>query len=325
MDCVGSGNTISIVWDEISSSYRIVWNTVSSTGVVGSLYTAKDLGTTPIAGLPTVAALPGGNIIIVAQTTADDILARTFSLTGTPVGSEVILNQDTTTANQESPSVGVLNDGTMMAAWDKSSTLIQARRITSTGAAAGNEIAASTDGARPSVTGLGDGTVMVAWQKMGLDERVSGNVYDTTGTLKTSFTLPVTLNGQGYPKIVPVGGDKVILFHTQLGDLFANTVSTGVTTSTPTPTPTPTTGGTPTPTPTPTTGGTPTPTPTPTTGGTPTPTPTPTPTSPSSANSMAPNLVLGVAALGASIYNAYAELFSDAYNLVAGTYKDKTA
>ncbi|MBP2294912.1 hypothetical protein [Azospirillum rugosum] len=73
---------------------------------------------------PTVAALPSGGFIVawtdVSQTGADGsgsaVRAQTFSAAGKKVGLEFLVNTTTATA-QASPSLAVLPDGTVVAAW----------------------------------------------------------------------------------------------------------------------------------------------------------------------------------------------------------------
>ena len=140
-----------------------------------------------------------GNALIVWQsvnqvspTSQGDIVGRLFDPAGNPVGSEVLLNQNSA-GSQERPAAAMNSSGNAIVAWasfeDSASIYdIKARRWAH-GNPAGNEFLVNTTTAytqsRPAAAITEDGAFLIAWDSWfqdGSDRGIFAQRFDSTGT-----------------------------------------------------------------------------------------------------------------------------------------------
>jgi hypothetical protein len=191
---------------------------------------------------PVVAALPGGNVIVVwssygqvSSTSMADVYAQMLTSGGSKVGGEFLVNQFTS-YNQRSPAVAALSGGGFVIVWiseqERFSNLsgppsvdVYGRLYSASGAAIGNEFLVNTGTnicSGPTVAAGSDGGFMVAWAEK--DVIVRTNSWDI-------FTRPFSSAGVGgaarrvntftfgdqyTPKITATGTDYLALW-TSLG------------------------------------------------------------------------------------------------------------
>ncbi|NOT16045.1 MAG: hypothetical protein HOP21_10860 [Methylotenera sp.] len=129
---------------------------------------------------PSVAALADGGFVVSWQSDGQDgsdngIYAQRYDATGTPQGSEFLVNL-VTLDGQTNPSVAGLEDGGFVIAWEASSAFsgeIIVRRYDAAGNAISNDILVNstiaTKQEAPSVTALTDGGFVVSWTSYNQD------------------------------------------------------------------------------------------------------------------------------------------------------------
>lgn len=156
---------------------------------------------------PDLAALSDGRFLATWWTfddTADGdssaVKGQIFDATGTPDGTEFLVNTQAA-GSQGLPSAAGLTNGGFVVAWqtwdaaqDGSASAIKAQLFDATGMPEGTEFLVNTTTAnaqeRPYVTGLEDGGFVVSWQSGLLGYDLNTQTYDASGT--------------------PVGGENVV-------------------------------------------------------------------------------------------------------------------
>lgn len=141
---------------------------------------------------PSVATLPDGRFLVVWS--GDDngdgagtcIRGRYFGTTGTPAGSDFIVNT-TATGNQGDPSIATLADGRLAVAWASDEvaglggTSIRVRLFNVDGTPAGTDFLVnantSDDEFDPVVTALSDGRFAVSWQSYRVGDDILDEAY----------------------------------------------------------------------------------------------------------------------------------------------------
>jgi len=193
----------------------IVWSSYdqdgSDYGVYGQLHNADGtfLGsefqlntfTTNAQYLPRVAALQDGEFIVAWQTVGQydgwDIYARRYAADGTPLGGEALLN-NTTSSTQDQPSLSGRNDGSYVASWrgypDGGGYGIFTRPFSADNTPIVNDINTVTEVKynqyRPDVATTATGSIVV-WESNGQDN----NGYGIYGQL---FTLGGNKSGEEF-------------------------------------------------------------------------------------------------------------------------------
>ena len=124
---------------------------------------------------PKITALADGGYVITwtsSKNGFEDIFARRYDSTGTPVGNATVVNT-TTAVSQFDPEITTLTDGGYIITWvswlqdDGSSYGIYAQRYDATGVAVGGETrinsTTANDQTQPAITALRDGGYVIAW------------------------------------------------------------------------------------------------------------------------------------------------------------------
>jgi hypothetical protein len=189
-------------------TFTVVWQ---SPGGTGDIYAQRlsadgnDLGswfevnTTTLydQGNPDIASFSNGGFVVTWESDGQDgnaygVYARLYANDGTPVGSELRVNQ-TIFYDQFDPSATVLTDGSFVITWADGELgdgiswgdSIYGRHFAATGVSLGGEFqVASGDVDQPTATQLNDGGFMVAWQSNqdGDGWGVYGRTYEADGT-----------------------------------------------------------------------------------------------------------------------------------------------
>jgi heme oxygenase len=174
-----------------SGSFVVVWNSDtqdgSGLGVFGQRFDSSGapLGsefrvntyTTSSQQLPSVAADPSGNFVVVWQSESQDgssagIFGQRYASSGAPLGPEFLVNTFTT-SYQRRPSVGADAAGNFVVVWesalqDGSSTGIAGQRFSGSGEPLGSEFLVNTyttnGQAQPSVAADAFGDFVVVWE-----------------------------------------------------------------------------------------------------------------------------------------------------------------
>ena len=192
---------------------------------------------------PSVAQNAAGSILVTWTADGVDgdlaaVQARLLSPVGNPVGPASQLNQFTQ-YHQRSPGVTALPDGSFVAVWiseqqrGQNKVDVYARRLGANGSPEGDEFLVS-DGekpcATPSIAAFSNGGYVVAWAEH--DHTVPGAVWDVAtrtfrdGTaIGTSSILNQRRAGlQGFPKIAVVQDEAMIVYRSQGGDGYGESV-----------------------------------------------------------------------------------------------------
>jgi hypothetical protein len=130
-----------------------------------------------------VAARPDGSFVVVwrgLDSSGQGIRARWFDATGSPTGSETVVN-GTTSGDQSEPAVAVDGAGTTMIVWQTNHTgnlEVRGRLFNASGSPLGAEFALNTTTANdqqlPAVAGSAGGGFVAAWQSYGQDGPAQG-------------------------------------------------------------------------------------------------------------------------------------------------------
>jgi len=192
---------------------------------------------------PSIALSSSGSIIVTWTADGVDgdlaaVQSRLLSPTGKPVGQVSRLNQFTQ-YHQRSSSVASLADGTFVVVWiseqqrGQNKVDVFARCLLSDGTPSGNEFIINSGDkpcATPSVATFSDGGYVVAWAEH--DHGNSGAVWDVAtrifqnGNPNGSSTVlnKRRIGFQGFPKIATVGNEALIVFRSQGGDGYGESV-----------------------------------------------------------------------------------------------------
>ena len=154
---------------------------------------------------PQVATLTGGNVVVVWSSYGQDgsmqgLFARLFSPSGSPLGAEFQVNQNSPN-NQRSPAVAALANGGFAVIWiselqrTSASVDVYGRLFHSSGAAVADEFpvnsAENTFCANPSVSSSPQGGFAVAWSQKDIVVRATpSNPLDPTGIHYDPLTQP---------------------------------------------------------------------------------------------------------------------------------------
>lgn len=166
------------------------------------------------------------------------VQGRLLSPVGDPIGPVSTLNQFAQ-YHQRSSSVTALPDGSFVAVWiseqqrGQNTVDVFARRLLSNGNPSGDEFLVNSGQkpcATPSVAAFADGAYVVAWAEH--DHTVAGAVWDVaTQTFRNgSATAPSGLLNkrrmgfQGFPKIAVVENEALVVFRSQGGDGYGESV-----------------------------------------------------------------------------------------------------
>lgn len=122
--------------------------------------------------------------------TLSEVMGRLFDSTGTPLGSEFLVNT-TVVGGQSFSSLAALQSGGFLATWlsvSAGSTTLYGQFFDSAGAKLGGEIdfagAGPGNPREPSVTELADGRLVVAWcttPDTGFGDTINGRIFDSSG------------------------------------------------------------------------------------------------------------------------------------------------
>jgi hypothetical protein len=156
---------------------------------------------------PVIASDGSGNYVVVWANNGQDgggwgVYGQLFNASGTPVGSEFLINQ-TATGEQPDPSVAMNSSGTFVVSWTNSqnSSNIYAREFDSSGAALTNEflVSTSTTGVQEnSAAGIDSaGDIVVAWdgQGPGDTQGIFSQSYIYSSLLGTGLLANLTAEG----------------------------------------------------------------------------------------------------------------------------------
>lgn len=184
---------------------------------------------------PAVAALAGGNIVVVWSSFDQDgsmqgVYAQIFLPTGQKIGNETLVNQ-TTTYNQRTPVVAALSDGRFAVVWVseqqrfQNSVDIYGRFFSATGAAAGSEFLINNGTnicANPSVAASSDGSFAVAWGQKDLVIRsnswdVFARSISSTGMGGVVRRVNTHIYGDQFAPRISSAGNSYLVAWTSLG------------------------------------------------------------------------------------------------------------
>lgn len=166
------------------------------------------------------------------------IEGRLLSQKGELNGDTVRLNQFTQ-FHQRNPSVAALRDGTFVTVWISeqqrglNTVDVYARRLSAGGSPEGDEFLISSGSkpcATPSVAAFSDGGYVVAWSEH--DHTVPGAVWDVASRTyqkgvpngPSSVVNTRRLGFQGFPKIAVVQDEAMIVYRSQGGDGYGESV-----------------------------------------------------------------------------------------------------
>jgi cysteine-rich repeat protein len=184
---------------------------------------------------PAAARLQGGDVVMVwqsyrqANASSDfDVVARRFSSTLSPLGSEFIVSPDPA-GTQTEPRVAALSDGGFVVVYEQASGLtrdIRAMTFDAVGQQVGNEtLVTNTSLATelsPDVAGLSGGGYVVAWQSdrsetgASLTQGVQYAVFDAVGSNVSGVRLAneTITNDQSVPAVTALnGGGFAVAWH----------------------------------------------------------------------------------------------------------------
>jgi VCBS repeat-containing protein/YD repeat-containing protein len=196
---------------------------------------------------PTITGLTGGGFVVtwmdwsgtLGDASGTSVKAQIFSAAGAKIGSEFLVNTQTT-ISQQFPAVTALADGGFAVTWtDSSGTLgdtsgssIKAQIFSASGTKVGGEFLVNTETAssqyNSTIAGLAGGGFVVTWHDYSLtlgDASTSGikaQIFDASGTkVGGEFLVNTqTANGQYYPTITALtNGGFVISWRDDSGTL----------------------------------------------------------------------------------------------------------
>jgi len=197
---------------------------------------------------PALAVLTNGNVIVVWQSFDEvstnsllDVYGQFFSPTGTPIGTNFLINQFTT-YNQRNPTVAALANGGFVVAWISEyehtnsayfgvtpvslpGVDVYARLYNNNAVAQTGEFHVNVDSnpcADPAVAPASDGSYMITWTANDTDDPTnSWDIYARSFTNSAGGSLILvnasnTYGDQYNPRISAIGGNYMIVF-TSLG------------------------------------------------------------------------------------------------------------
>lgn len=192
---------------------------------------------------PSVAINSSGSILVTWTADGVDgdlaaVQSRLLSPSGEPVAQVLQLNQFTP-FHQRSSGVTALPDGSFVAVWiseqqrGQNTVDVFARRLQPNGIPSGEEFLVNSGAkpcATPSVAAFPNGGYVVAWAEH--DHTAPGAVWDVASRNYQNgnpTTAPLTLNQrrigfQGFPKIAVVGDEALVVFRSQGGDGYGESV-----------------------------------------------------------------------------------------------------
>jgi Cadherin-like/Bacterial cadherin-like domain len=149
---------------------------------------------------PTVGMDSAGNFVVAWASSGQDgngwgVYARRFSFDGTPLGGEIAVNQ-TTSGNQDQPTIAVEADGSFAIAWRTTrggaGSDVYARRFNANGSAAANEFRVNTNVTdnqdQPAIATSTSGHFVISWRSNHQDGSGGGvfaRLYDSSGNALT--------------------------------------------------------------------------------------------------------------------------------------------
>jgi hypothetical protein len=237
------GGGAAFVWQGGPSGYQHVCARFLS--VRGTWRTTNDVSVNTFTNNfqvnPAIATLTGGNVIVVwgsfdevGPSSLQDVYGRTFSMSGTPISGEFLINEFTN-YNQRTPTVAALADGGFVAAWVSEqervvgapnanavppsqqsypSVDIYARLYNANGSPRSDEFLVNADSnpcAHPSVAAGTDGGFMISW-----------DAHDMTSPTANSLDI----YARSYTSAGAGSGSTVVRVNTYLyGDQYAPRVS----------------------------------------------------------------------------------------------------
>lgn len=192
---------------------------------------------------PSVAINSAGSLLVTWTADGVDgdlaaVQSRVLNSDGNPAGPVSRVNQYTQ-FHQRNPSVTALSDGSFVAVWiseqqrGQNTVDVYARRLTATGLPEGEEFSVSSGQkpcATPSVAAFTNGGYLVAWAEH--DHATPGAVWDVASRQfrNGSPSGPITvlnkrrLGFQGFPKIATIGDQAMIVYRSQGGDGYGESV-----------------------------------------------------------------------------------------------------
>jgi len=198
----GSGNFV-VTWDDGRNGnidiYAQIYNTLSTP--LGSNFKVNDDAGTVTQGAPSIAMNYSGGYVITwddGRSGNSDIYVQRYNSSGTPLGSNLKVNDDVGTAWQGSPNIAMDVTGSSVVTWrdDRNGPDIYAQRYYLSGERIGSNFKVNDDAGTayqgsPAIAIYGYGSFIIAWQ----DKR-NGNYdiytqrYDAAATpLGTNFKV----------------------------------------------------------------------------------------------------------------------------------------
>ncbi|MCO6187036.1 tandem-95 repeat protein, partial [Rhizobium sp. L1K21] len=202
-------------------------------------------------GKPSITALSDGGFVItwyssdgVDDTSGTGIKAQIYDANGDTVGSEFLVNSETS-GDQSTSKVTALSDGGFVITWhssdgvdDKSGTSIKAQIYDANGDAIGSEflVNSETDGDQsfPSITALSNGGFIITWQSRdGVDDTsgygIKAQIYDASGNaVGDEFLVNIETSGDQTNPTVTALSDGGFAITWTSADGVDDTSSTGI-------------------------------------------------------------------------------------------------
>ena len=213
------------------SSYGVAMQRYDAAGAPQGSETVVNTSTGGDQMEPRVAALPGGGYLVTwtdrggSDGDSYGVIGQRFDATGNPVGGEIVINQTTTGAQDES-SVSVFSDGSFVVVWkdwsgqDGSGYGVYARLFNADGSPQGNELLVNGNTAgnqyQPDVLALPDGSFVVAWYDDNQND-VLKREFDSSGNPVEEEQL-VGAGTDWQPRIVDLGnGNYSVVYNDWAG------------------------------------------------------------------------------------------------------------
>jgi hypothetical protein len=207
-----TGGGFVVAWEDFrSGDWDIYGQRYDGSGnALGSNYLVNDDGGGNDQYEPSVAVLSSGDFVVTWEDDRygdNDIYGQRFNSSGSALGSNFRVNDDTAVDNQYEPSVAALSGGGFVVTWEDARYVgydIYAQRYDGSGNALGSNFVVNDDGLgnsqyEPSVAGLTAGGFAVTWYDYRLaDTDIFGQRYDGTGNaLGNNFRVSEDTEG-GY-------------------------------------------------------------------------------------------------------------------------------
>jgi hypothetical protein len=223
----GAGRTV-VVWDswkQDGDSWGVYGQRFAADGDPLGGEFAVNTTTSGNQTIPAVAAAAGSFVVAwqADATVGTEVVARRFDASGSPVGSEFVINSSAS-GNQEMPRVAVDGNGRFMVVWqgrDGSGAGVFGRVYGADGAPLGAEFVVNTTTASsqgsPDVAGFAAGGFVVVWESYGQDvastDAVIARRFGSTGTpLGGEFLVNVSTAGnQSLPAAAVASGGRFLV------------------------------------------------------------------------------------------------------------------